>query len=345
MNSPGHLLARALTGAWRFAPVPPGLSPQELEALAPLLLGSGAGALLWWHIQHTDLQTHPAALRLQQAYRFQTLQAALREKEIQQLCPLLRAAGVEPILIKGWVNARLYAEKGLRPYGDIDLCVHPAQYEVAQACIQNSEWRACLIELHAGLTDLDDPDDLSWHALTERCSTLHLDGVPVRVLAAEDHLRLLCLHFLRHGAWRPLWLCDIAAAVESRPADFDWPRCLGANARRADWVICTLGLAHHLLGLEIAATPLGQRANQLPGWLVPAVLQAWNTPCIEHHPLAASMTTTLRHPLRLPQALLRRWPNPFEATIGVKAPFNEYPRLFYQLNYSLWRTLRFLRRR
>jgi len=29
--------------------------------------------------------------------------------------------GVEPILGKGWAIARLYPERGMRPYGDIDL--------------------------------------------------------------------------------------------------------------------------------------------------------------------------------------------------------------------------------
>jgi hypothetical protein len=50
---------------------------------------------------------------------------------------------------------------------------------------------------------------------------VELNGAKIRILGAEDHLRLLCLHLLKHGAWRPLWLCDVAAALESRPSSFD----------------------------------------------------------------------------------------------------------------------------
>ena len=45
----------------------------------------------------------------------------------------------------------------------------------------------------------------------------------------EDQLRQLCLHLLRHGACRPLWLCDVAVMLESLPGDFDWDRCLGGD--------------------------------------------------------------------------------------------------------------------
>ncbi len=54
---------------------------------------------------------------------------------------------------------------------------------------------------------------------TLRSQLVNLDGVDVRVPGLEDHLGILCLHLLHHGAFRPLWLCDIAAALETRPAE------------------------------------------------------------------------------------------------------------------------------
>src|SRR5205823_7319953 len=100
--------------------------------------------------------------------------------------------------------------------------------------------------------------------LYDRSQLVPLGGAEVRVLGPEDHLRFLCLHLLGHGAWRPLWLCDIAVALEARPPDFDWDHCLGGDPRRSDWVACSLGVAHQLLGARVDDTPIAERAQRLP---------------------------------------------------------------------------------
>ena len=125
----GRLVAELLAGAWRDAPPAPGLSAAELAAVTPLLLASGGAALAWRRVRVSEsLRATPAAHQLRQAYRLHTLEAALHERNIKQVFALLRAAGVEPLLVKGWAVARLYTEPGARPYGDIDLCVRPADY-------------------------------------------------------------------------------------------------------------------------------------------------------------------------------------------------------------------------
>jgi hypothetical protein len=171
---------------------------------------------------------------------------------------------------------------------------------------------------------------------------LKLGEMDVRVLAPEDHLRVLCLHLLRHGAFRPLWLCDIGAAVENRPAGFDWDLCLGANPKRANWVACSVGLAHRLLGADLAGTPVSTRAQNLPRWLVPAVIKQWERPGILDHTPAELMLTSLRHPTRVPGALLKRWRDPIEATFRVNGPFNELPRLPFQICDYLAQGARFV---
>ena len=100
-------------------------------------------------------------------------------------------------------------------------------------------------------------------------------GIDVQVLGPEDHLRVLCLHQLKHGAPSPLWLCDVAVALETRPPVFDWDRVLGPDRRQADWVACAIGLAHQFLEVPIDDTPVASRAQRLPGWLAPSVLQQW----------------------------------------------------------------------
>src|SRR5262249_11103226 len=136
-----------------------------------------------------------------------------------------------------------------------------------------------VVDLHRGLADGSMAfallNDHPLEALYERSQLVALGEVNVHVLGPEDHLRLLCLHMLGHGAHRPLWLCDVAIVLESRPPDFDWELCLSGDRRRSDWVACALGLAHHLLGAEIAGTPVEERARRLPRWLIPTVLRQW----------------------------------------------------------------------
>jgi len=228
-----------------------------------------SGALAWHKIRNSDLKTSAAGLELQEAYRFHSVRTLVREHAIKAVLTLLYREGVEPILVKGWAAARLYPEPALRPYGDIDLVVRPEQYSFTayaiSAAIAASEIdSAYYIDLHRGFDHLDDHsfDDLYSHS-----SILKLDDVDVRVLSPEDHLRVLCVHLLHHNAFRPLWLCDIAAAVDGRASDFDWDRCLGRN-RRADWVACAIGLAHKLLGADVAGLLLlGEQRGSRAGLL------------------------------------------------------------------------------
>jgi hypothetical protein len=157
------------------------------------------------------------------------------------------------------------------------------------------------------------------------------------MLAAEDHLAILVRHFLRHNAWRPLWLCDIAAVLESRPADFDWDRFLGGNRRHAGWLACTLGLAHQLLGAEVEKTPVAACAHHLPNWLLPAVIRQWDR-CVgtgEHSRVIDAIAARWRRPRQLLGEARERWDMPIAATVALDAPFNEFPRLPLQLGLAL----------
>ena len=50
----------------------------------------------------------------------------------------------------------------------------------------------------------------------------------------------------------------------------------------------------------------------------------------------------LRHPRGLFKALRLRWPNPIQATARVGGPFNEWPRLPFQVAECFQRTGKFL---
>jgi hypothetical protein len=291
---------------------------------------SGAGALAWWRIRDTDLGDTASAEQFRQAYRLQSLQALLHERNLKRVISIFDSLGVEPVLVKGWAIARHYPEAGLRPYTDLDLCVLPGQYAAASDALKDSAARSCNVDLHLGFGkfyDLRDDD------IFKRSQRVKLDDLKVRVLSTEDHLRLLCMHLLRHGAVRPIWLYDIAVLLETRTSDFDWDRCLGRSRQQADWVACALGLAHRLLGAEVEGTPVARRAKKLPTWLAPAVLKEWGTPL---HSLA-QVAVYLKQPGRVVRGLIKElphhWPNPIEATMTLKGPFNEIPRLPFQVGH------------
>ena len=326
----GRLVAKLLTGAWRKRPPAPESSPQELAEIASLLLSSGAGSLAWCKVRNSDLRTLPAAYRFRQEYRIHSLQAALHHRSLKRIIPLLRTAGVEPVLVKGWAIARLYPELGMRPYSDIDLCVTSDHYSRAATVLKSPNGRGCDVDLHVGFSKFyrSETEDVFEHS-----ELVRLDDLEVRVPRSEDHLRFLCTHLLRHGAVRPLWLCDIALLVETRPDGFDWDRCLAGSRRQADWIACVIGLAHQLLGVEVNQTPVAQRAKNLPRWMVPAVLKEWGIP----YSFPAQVEVYLRSPFRMWRGLLRElprhWPNPIEATTSVQGAFNNAPRLPFQLGH------------
>lgn len=342
-SSRGSLVSEILLGSWRHSQPPSlGISESQLDEVIPLLYGSGAAALGWWRVRASELSTTSSATVLRQAYRLQSLQSAIHEEKIEKIFRLFRAADIEPILIKGWAAAGLYPERGLRPYGDIDLVVRPEHYEKAASIVASPEAKDCWVDLHKNVSELA---DRSLGQLFDRSQRVSLGDQIICVLSAEDHLALLAVHLLKHGAWRPLWLCDIGAAIESLPAGFDWELCLGRDRRRASWITCAIGLAHYLLGARLEALVIAERARNLPDWLVPAVLRQWQHPYATNQPPTkhpVPISSQLRHPSGLWRGLRDRWPDPILATVSVHGQFNRLPRFPYQVANCLIRVGQFL---
>jgi hypothetical protein len=339
-SSKGSLLAKVLSGTWRNEPADIDISENELALLNPLLQGSGAGGLGWWRIRHINLEKLPTGEQLLASYRLQTLQAARHSLNIQAIFTLMKDAGIEAILVKGWASARLYPAEGLRPYGDVDLVLRPQDLEKAKAVMSSPAGRKYWVDFeHEDLEKLDEQDIESLFAHSRR---IKLGNTDIQVMGEEDHLRFLCIHLLRHGAWRPLWLCDIAVAVESRKSDFDWQRCFGKDEKQADWVLSTVRLAHELLSADIKDTPAENKI--LPKWLVPTVLKQWEQPCSAEHRPPELIMTTLRHPRRIPQAIRERWPDPISASIRMNVSLNKLPRLPFQVANYIVSLTRFVTR-
>ncbi len=338
----GALVAVALQRSWQAShPTALELSDTDFEAVTPLLYDSGASSLGWWRIRDTPLAQTTSGELLHQAFRLLTLQAAIHQTRIQKVFGAFRSAGIDPILIKGWAVARRYPQPGLRPYGDIDLLVHPQDMAGARKVVASDGLRGCRVDLHTRPFELS---DRSLDDLYSRSRLLQCADEPVRVLSNEDHLALISIHLLKHAAWRPLWLCDVALLLETADSEFDWQVCLGPDESRANWILSAIGLARELLHATVP-DQVSSRAIA-PQWLIESVLRNWAEPFVashEPHNHRAAIKTYLTRPRGLLGDLRRRWPDPILATIAVHGRFGSRPRLSYQLHNCIGRAVRLVK--
>lgn len=339
-----RLLGKLLTGSWRREPPPLDISAEALAEVAPLLIGSGAAALVFRRLGTSRLVDSPPFEELQEASRLQVLQTAIHEMSVTLAVKAARAVGVEPILLKGWAVARLYPETWLRPSGDLDLLVPPDKRAAAEAALRAPNCGVLsVVDLHHD--EFDSLDRSEWKALYRRSQVFSLEGESVRVLGQEDQFRFLCEHLWRHSAYRPLWLCDVAAALEACTSSFDWDQCLrGGERLTANRVGCAIGIARSFLRAKANAAPEKIRSATPPRWLTAEVLRQWESPRTDDHLPRELMAVSLRHPSRVVPALLSRWPDPIIAAVGTGTQFGERARLPTQLKFFLSRASCFLRR-
>lgn len=339
ITSRGCLVAATLSKSWVDKPPHDlSLSEPQLDEVTPLLYQSGAAGLGWWRIRASELRETASGVMLHQAFRLQTLQAAIHETKIRKAFRVLRSVNVEPILVKGWAVARAYPHPALRPYGDIDLIIRPRDYRRAISAAE-MQLRDCQLDFHALPFELA---DRSIEELFSRSQLVPCHDEQIRVLAPEDHFALLAIHLLKHGAWRPLWLCDLAVLLESA-GDFDWGLCLGKDPRRANWILAATGLAQTLLNASIKNEEVAARAENVPVWLKQEVLKLWDTPfALAQAPQRhkAPIGFYLRRPHGLLGDLARRWPNPIVATISVNGTFGARRRTRYEFGNWVLRAVR-----
>ncbi len=177
--SSGRAVAGVLAGAWRSAPPQLEMPPEEVATITPLFLASGAGALAWKRLRHFSDQLLIIALKqLQETYLGYAIHAAEHEHQVAEVFRVLRSAGVEPILLKGWAIGRLYPEAGLRPTGDIDLCVAPTQHAKAQAVLNSPEYRRFWVDLEHDEISKFGARCLVRKTIYASCVSIYLSTVP-----------------------------------------------------------------------------------------------------------------------------------------------------------------------
>lgn len=260
--------------------------------------------------------------------RWRIIKFKVLERQIENAFKFFRKNQIEPVLLKGWAASRKYPEKYQRFFSDIDLAVAPDLYGKALKLVEENQ---LLIDLHCGLRHLD---KVEWSVLFENSVLVKLDESEIRVLSEEDHLRVLCVHWLIDGGAYKDKLWDIFYAVENRSETFEWEKCLNTvSSNRRVWIIYTIGLAHKYLDLSIADLPFEKEARQIPVWLIKTVEREWKS-SVKLRPIHTCLNDW-REVFR--QVIKRVPPNPIQSTVEMEGSFDEGLRAKYQIKSVLSR--------
>ncbi len=214
-----------LAGSWRAEPgqlsAPLDLRPESVSVLT----STGAGALAWNQISRDpSLRSADGAGELRDYARLQALHAARNEMALKDLARLFNCNSVNALLFKGWAAARHYSGPHLRPMGDVDLCALPGRFDELVDILHRHGFRrfrqlestdgatrgrgrsfatpfgwpgkALAIDLHEKLGKFFLPP---LGDVCARAVPLDVGDQSFLTLSAEDHLRLVTMHFLLDG--------------------------------------------------------------------------------------------------------------------------------------------------
>lgn len=252
------------------------------------------------------------------------LKLKVQEKRLNDVWKKFTDADLTPILIKGWATAIFYPNPAERLYVDFDLVFDPGEFEKAQEFSRVSEM-GIAIDFHNGPRHLD---SFSFAQLYQNSVLKECGEGFVRVPSDEDHLRIICVHWLNDGGADKEKLWDIYYAVRNRRSDFDWEKCLSVvDGKRRFWVICAIGLACRYLNLPSDDLPFADEFKRIPKWVYRTVEREWKSD-VKLLPLHYF----LKDKKELWKQIKKRIPpNPIQATIEVNGPINNFPRIYYQL--------------
>jgi hypothetical protein len=216
--------------------------------------------------------------RAQRRFYGTMLRNTILAHELLRVLEEFRQAGISALPIKGIVLAEtLYGSLALRPFGDLDVLVRPADLPGAREALgrlgfaqarepgyenadhpfhdppyyRQAEGGSICLELHWGLWASHffrrEPD-----ALWERAHVAHIHHADLSILSLEDTLLHLAIHRSR-SPLRLRFVCDIAELLRHGSASLDWEYVLvqasAAGARTS--LFFALMLAEKLLDAPV----------------------------------------------------------------------------------------------
>ncbi len=200
-------------------------------------------------------------------HRLETARSLGLDHVAAEVSAALRRADIPVVLLKGAALATwLYDDGAVRPYGDIDLLVAPAEHSRAEAVLVSlgfDDWRLGLspleaaaharewardgvyVDLHHSLWGVGLDPALAWLLLVEGTETLAVGGGQLSVLGRPAQALHVALHAAQHGPRHPKPAQDLARALTRLPID-TWQQAAALAGR--------LGAAEAMgAGLRLAA--------------------------------------------------------------------------------------------
>jgi len=222
------------------------LGEADRQRVAPLLYHRLAAGERWQRIPQ------PWAAHLLARFQESALRNALYLVSLEAALAALNREAIQPILLKGAALAyTLYPHPALRPMGDLDLWVQPAEFSRALEALRRAGWlpafpgqeallqagvthHLCLgnpggfprtLELHQRWMTLPGPlrapdgEESVW----QRASPVRIGGGQARILEPVDHFIYLAAHLARHAADEDLLIryADLALLVERYGSGLD----------------------------------------------------------------------------------------------------------------------------
>ncbi len=254
----------------------------DWSALLQTALSHGVMPLLYRSLSSTCPDAVPKVFleQLRAAFYANAAHNTLLARELLKLLRLLETDGIPALPFKGPVlAASVYGNLALRQFGDLDILIREQDAERAREILLSNGYRRLtqisaahaaafhrarkvyelvrqdekiLVELHWAITSWTFFFPLNPAHLWERLETGSLEDTPVRTLAPEDLLLILCVHGAKHYWSRLGWICDVAELLRVHPG-LKWTAILLQAKQLGGRRILFLGLflAHVLLDAEL----------------------------------------------------------------------------------------------
>jgi len=269
------LLSSFLRTRWQPTwPAP--VSVAEATALVEQAQAEGIAPLLYTQVRGRGLFPPPSEEILRLAYLANAARNFFLFRELEKVLLALSSQDISVLLLKGAaLGPAVYGNPALRPLGDLDLLVRPADAPRAlevltahgyaplhpplrPASLLEDENEVFLrrqsgadLELHWSLFDFPHyryhlPMELFW----SNARPLAIGGASAWMLGPEDQILHLCAHLvLHHGGEQPrlLWFHDVAEVIAHDSGQLDWAALL-ERARDCDLFLPLQQVLPHLAG-------------------------------------------------------------------------------------------------
>lgn len=191
-------------------------------------------------------------------------------KSVKKIYEVFENENLSPVLIKGLAAAINYPKPFQRVFSDIDLAVAPREFEKARKVIESNNFN---VDLHRGLRHLDTID---WDKLFQNSRKTKINETEVRILCPEDHLRVLCVHWLNDGGADRTRLWDIYFALAKNSQTFDRDRFFrSVDVKRQAWLWIVLLAVEDYFGLDLSGIISPNEYGNLPGWIKKELEKEW----------------------------------------------------------------------